>query len=158
MCNGPLTARGLAGDAGRSTAWARYHLRVLCASEAVAPVLVGIAQGDEIAYRLALESLPEAEEEILLGELSLQTCGWLMAHLVADGTLTLSELAELSGLHWREVNRYMRALQAYGLAEDAPRAEPGAQADRLRGYPEWFERWLRSNPEEDDEGEGDGQQ
>lgn len=152
MCNGPLTARGLASDAERSTAWARYHLRVLCTSGAAAPLLLGMAEGDEIAYRLTPEDLSEREEEILLGELSLQICGRLMAHLLMDGPLTPVELAERTGLHWREVSRYLKALRAHGCSEDAPRAEPGGQADRLRGYPEWFVRWVRATTDGDHDG------
>lgn len=158
MNSGPLTACGLARDTERSIAWARYHLRVLCASGAVTPFLIDVAEGDEVTYRLIPDNLPEREGEILLGELSLQTCGRLMAHLLMDGPLTPVELAKRTGLHWREAARYMKALRAHGCAEDAPRAEPGGQADRLRGYPEWYVRWLRRTIGEDGEDESAGSQ
>jgi hypothetical protein len=139
MRNGPLTSRGLATDAERSTAWARYHLRVLCTTDAVRPFLTGMAQGDEAAYRLTPENLPAAEQEILLGELSLQTCGQLMEHMLgSEEPLTAAELAERTGICPREVARYLRTLRGDGAA---PRAEAGNKPDRLRDLPEWFLRW-----------------
>jgi len=130
-------------------AWVRHHLKVLGRAGAVEARGGCRIAGEKVAYSLSLEGVPDREQEVLLGELSLQTCFRLMAHLMLNGTMTPVELAERTGLHWREVARYLNALHAGGWAEIAPRAKAGNQADRLRGYPESFIRWLRFTTEED---------
>lgn len=146
---GPLTARGLARETKRSTAWARYNLRILSATGAVTPSLAGIAKGDELAYALTADNLPAPEQEILLGELSFQTCGRLMAHLLVDGPVSMTELSERTGLCRREAARYLRVLCPRRQVDDAPRVAPGNEADRLRDLPEWYVRWLDATAEED---------
>jgi DNA-binding transcriptional ArsR family regulator len=153
MRNGPLTPRGLAADTKLSIATARYHLGVLCEMDAAKPFLVGMADVDEIAYRLTPENLADREEEILLGELSLQTCGDLVAHLLREGPLSATELSERTGLSPREVERYLKRLC---IDAGAPRAKGGSKPDRRRDYPEWYLRWLRGITEKDNEDEERG--
>jgi predicted transcriptional regulator len=63
---GPRTARELAEYTGRSIAESRYHLRVLATAGAVTPLLTGAARGDELAYALTPEKLPEPARAELL--------------------------------------------------------------------------------------------
>lgn len=140
--SGPVTARGVAADAERSVAWATYHLRVLSISGAVTPFLSGVASGDDVAYALTPENLPESARDLLLGELSLQTCMRLMGHLLAEDSLSTRELADRMGLSLREAARYVTAMRAKNWLEDTPQFEIADQADRLRDFPEWITRFL----------------
>lgn len=156
MRKGPLTARGLARETKRSLAGTRYNLRILSATGAVTPSLAGAAKGDELEYALTADNLPTPEREILLGELSFQTCGQLMAHLLVDGPVSVTELSELTGLCNREVARYLRVLCRRCEVEDAPRVDTGNKADRLCDLPEWYVRWLDATAEEDNDHRAEG--
>lgn len=149
--NGPLTARGLARENERTIASVKHHLGVLSRAGVVAPFGGCQVAGEEIAYTLTLERVPEWAQKILLGELSMQTAMRLMAILMLEGTLTPTKLAARTGLNRCEVARYMRALHAKGWAETAREGEVDDRADRVGDYPEWFKRWLRAVAEGDDE-------
>lgn len=149
--NGPLTARGLGREIKQTEGSVRHHLRVLSRAGVIAPFGGCQVAGEEIAYALTLERVPEWAQEVLLGELSLQTAFRLMAILMLEGALTPTELATRTGLNRCEVARYMRTLHAKGWAETATEGEVDDQADQPRDYPEWFKRWLRAAAEGDDE-------
>lgn len=70
--NGPLRARELMEDTGLSIACSRYHLRALATVGAVMPYLDGLAGGDEVAWVMRPEKLPERAREALLGEVSMR--------------------------------------------------------------------------------------
>lgn len=148
---GPLTARGLAREIKQTEGSVRHHLSVLARAGVVAPFGECQVAGEEIAYALTLEQVPDWAQEVLLGELSLRTALRLMAILMLEGTLTPTELAARTGLNPRDVRRYMRTLRAKGWAETAREGEADDRAERLGDYPEWFKRWLRLTAEGDDE-------
>lgn len=142
MRDGPLTARGLMKDTGRSMACARYHLRVLSTAGAVTPCLTGAAKDDEVAYALRPERLPKQAREVLLGEVSLQVCLRLMGILLLEGPRDVTELAARLGLSRREVGRYVKTLKLEQWTEGTPHLGTGARADRVSDYPEWLRRCL----------------
>lgn len=143
LCSGPLTARGLAKGTPRSMALARYHLRVLAAVGAVEPLLTGMAEGDEVAWALAVDRLPEWAGEVLLGEVSFQTCCRLLGILIFEGPQDATELAARLDICPRELARYMKALpKVKGCEGELPYLGGGERADRVRDLPEWVTRWL----------------
>lgn len=152
MRSGPLTARGLMEDTGRSVACSHYHLRVLATAGAVRPFLKGAAKGDEVAYALSAEKLPEPARGVLLGEVSLQTCFRLAGILCFEGRQDVAELAERLGLSEHEISRHLRALGMEEWAAGTRRFGAGNRPDRLSDFdPEWFEGWFERPGEEDDQ-------
>lgn len=154
LCSGPLTARDLAKGTPRSIAVARHHLRVLAAVDAVEPFLTGMAEGDEVAWALTVERLPEWAREVLLGEVSLQTCIRLLGILIFEGSQDATELAARLGICPRELARYMKAMpKVKGCEGELPYLGSGKRADRVSDLPEWARRWLDG---EDGGGGGEG--
>lgn len=151
MRNGPLTARGLTGDTRLSTPGSRYHLRALATAGAVRPFLKGATKGDEVAWVLTPEGLPEPAREVLLGEVSLQTCFRLAHILFFEGRHDVAELAARLDLSEHEVARHIRAIRMEEQAEGTSRFHAGNRADWLSDFdPKWFDRWLGEPGKGDD--------
>lgn len=148
---GPLTARGLARETKQTTGSVRHHLEILSRAGVIAPSGERQVAGEEIAYALTLERVPQSTQNALLGELSPGTALRLMEILTQEGTLTEAELAAQANLSRGELERYMRALRAAGWVKPARPGEIEDDADRSRDCPEWLMHWMRLTAEGDDE-------
>jgi hypothetical protein len=152
MRGGPLTARRLAKDTGLSPACSRYHLRALATAAAVRPFLKSTAKSNEVTWVLVPEKLPTTPREVLLGEVSLQTCFRLAHCMFFEGCHDVAELADRFGLSEDEVARHIKAMRMEMRAEGMRRFDAANRADRLSDFdPEWVDHWLEHLGEKDDE-------